>query len=457
MNANIRFYLNQTYQPKVDMNMIKKRISSKKSVKQYLNEKPTIIFLGVTFMGSYFKISTGEMIKPIHWDSETKRIKLNYAGGYELNILLDNLESAVRKHIYQARLAKPNVGFGEIKSLVKNVVSNSLPSPESNDFFEVLENFIEKRKGLVKTLTTKKYKTFRNIMLDFQKHYKKPISFDDVTLKFEESLKNYLINERELLNNSIDKYFDNLKAFMRWAFDMKHHNNVDFHRFKAGRDKIDPIYLSVEELFAIEDLNLTHSPLLDQVRLIFLVGCYTGQRYSDICNMKYEDIIELEDGFYWKVNQIKSNKGGSILIPLLDEVVDIIDKFKPKDYEVNWKALPTYSGHKMNRHIKEVCRLAGITDEIKIIKFSGKHPKEINEPKYKLIGTHTARRSFVTLGLHFGMEPEAVMGMTGHENYKTMKPYIGKDIEFVKRSFLRARNNMKKKIRDKKNEKQRKK
>jgi site-specific recombinase XerD len=38
---------------------------------------------------------------------------------------------------------------------------------------------------------------------------------------------------------------------------------------------------------------------------------------------------------------------------------------------------------------------------------------------------HTARRTFVTLSLEKGMRPEVVQSITGHEDYKTMKKYMG--------------------------------
>ena len=45
-------------------------------------------------------------------------------------------------------------------------------------------------------------------------------------------------------------------------------------------------------------------------------------------------------------------------------------------------------------------------------------------PKYELIGTHTARRTFVTLALEGGMRLETLMGITGHKDYKMLPWYL---------------------------------
>ena len=45
-------------------------------------------------------------------------------------------------------------------------------------------------------------------------------------------------------------------------------------------------------------------------------------------------------------------------------------------------------------------------------------------PKYELIGTHTARRTFVTLALEGGMRPETLMRITGHKDYKMLHRYL---------------------------------
>jgi len=53
----------------------------------------------------------------------------------------------------------------------------------------------------------------------------------------------------------------------------------------------------------------------------------------------------------------------------------------------------------MNEYIKELCELAKINSQIRTTKIQANKKIEEVQPKYKLIGTHTARRTFISLSL----------------------------------------------------------
>ena len=78
----------------------------------------------------------------------------------------------------------------------------------------------------------------------------------------------------------------------------------------------------------------------------------------------------------------------------------------------------------MNDYLKVLCELAGINEPITIIYFKGNVRHEEIYPKHSLIGTHTARRTFICNALQNGMPANAVMKITGHSDYKAMQPYI---------------------------------
>jgi integrase len=40
------------------------------------------------------------------------------------------------------------------------------------------------------------------------------------------------------------------------------------------------------------------------------------------------------------------------------------------------------------------------------------------------MATHAARRTFICTALAAGIPPQVIMKMTGHSDYKAMKPYI---------------------------------
>ena len=101
----------------------------------------------------------------------------------------------------------------------------------------------------------------------------------------------------------------------------------------------------------------------------------------------------------------------------------ILEKYKDAPFKNN-KALPNYTNQAMNRDIKELCKLVGINEEIRVTTYKGNVRIDEIHPKHELVGTHTGRRTFIVNALSLGVPPNIVMKWTGHSDYKAMKPYI---------------------------------
>ncbi len=80
-----------------------------------------------------------------------------------------------------------------------------------------------------------------------------------------------------------------------------------------------------------------------------------------------------------------------------------------------------------NYYVKEVIRLAGITQPIKISYKRGYQILEDIRPKYAWVSSHTARRSFCTNDYLAGTPSDLIMSISGHKNEKTFRIYIKAD------------------------------
>ena len=78
----------------------------------------------------------------------------------------------------------------------------------------------------------------------------------------------------------------------------------------------------------------------------------------------------------------------------------------------------------MNFYLKELCKMAGIDEPIRLTSYKGNQRIDEVKPKYELIGTHTGRRTFICQMLSLGVPAEIVMKWPGHSDYSAMKPYI---------------------------------
>jgi integrase len=146
---------------------------------------------------------------------------------------------------------------------------------------------------------------------------------------------------------------------------------------------------------------------------VFCFQCFTGQRFSDLESLTWDDIKN--DSWYLHTYKTKD----IIEIPLSQFAKEILKRYKSEP-----KPLPIISHQKTNNNLKELCQMAEIDEPITLVRYRGAERIERREPKYNLVTTHTARRTFVTISLEKGMRPETIMEITGHTSYKTFKKYI---------------------------------
>lgn len=170
---------------------------------------------------------------------------------------------------------------------------------------------------IVKPEGAKYYKRALKIL----KGYKTHLEFEDIPLEFYNDFVAYL-NRKGLSLNTVGDNIKKLKAVMSSAMELGYHNNTAFkgkHFTKPGEDP-DNIYLSIKELKQIQSLDLSGQKSLDKVRDLFLIGCYTGLRFSDFSKLTTRNIA---DG-YLNVQQTKT--GDNVVIPIHSVVKQIIEK-----------------------------------------------------------------------------------------------------------------------------------
>lgn len=86
----------------------------------------------------------------------------------------------------------------------------------------------------------------------------------------------------------------------------------------------------------------------------------------------------------------------------------------------NW----LYSGFRIQSFAGRSLTKNELTRDITKMQCCGKDWIDETHRLCDVIGTHSARRTFVVHALEMGWSPQLVMTFTGHEDYDTMKPYI---------------------------------
>ena len=291
--------------------------------------------------------------------------------------------------------------------------------------------------GSIRTIRTSA-KQFKK----FQTAKKRQYDFNDIDLQFYYDFSGYL-KKRDYSINTAGKIINQLKWIMAQAEAEGYHHNTAYKnpKFKGNRVQVDSIYLTQEELDKMNAADLSSLEAGAAIsRDIFMVGVYTAQRISDYNNIKKEDIhtttkrwiedvpdpkkkgqtkavIRTKEITYIDIHQKKT--GAKVSIPCKKELLAILEKY---NYE-----MPHFEDQTINRHIKDIARVAGLTDLVTLEKSNGGVRKKETIEKYKLVMSHTARRTGATLMYLAGMDIFDIMKVTGHTTPEMLKRYIKAD------------------------------
>lgn len=193
------------------------------------------------------------------------------------------------------------------------------------------------------------------------------------------------------------------------------------------------VYLTRDEIGALAELDLRHSPQLMKVRDVFLAGCYCGQRFSDYSCISAEDIETVSIGGreYRTLRRIQKKTGKMVVIPILDDgLTEIIDRWGG--------SLPKVSISFLNTSIKTICMMAGIDSSVTVWSCRGGTRVRTVHHKYELVSSHTARRSYITnLYLDGRLSTEQIRSISGHTSEESFRRYLCQNLDEEAREIIR--------------------
>jgi len=372
---------------------------------------------------------TGFQIKSENWSNETQQTRRKAdvfdfktggspnieSGRNNFNDQIKDLRTSIENDLMVTNKADVNSDW-----LVTLIDKYWNPEKYQTTLFRFIEAFIEKAKTKPnhKTGRPVSYKMQReyNVTFDYLKTHsektKKVFDFKDINIEFYDGFIQFL-QGKNLAVNTIGKKIQTLKIFLNAAKE-ENKNPYDAYksrRFEALTEEAETIYLNEAELQKIYEYDFSNKPSLDRVRDLFLVGCWTGNRFSDLDQVTPENITD-------KLIHVKQKKTGKkVLIPLHPVVRSILKKY-------NGRLPEPITNQKFNLFLKDVARLAKINDVVhKSITKGGERTSKPYK-KYQLVTTHTARRSFATNLYKSGFPTLSIMAITGHSTEESFLKYI---------------------------------
>lgn len=373
------------------------------------NEK-TQIFLVFNFAGNRLRYYTGKRIEPKHWDKVKQRAKSSYENAISLNKFIKTTANFLETEFNESQILKKKIS---IESL-KDALSKRFNQENEINVFEKFDEFIEASKNSRAASTIRKYKTTINQMKKFCDDKRINLTFDSFDLTFDEKFKDFLISDLKLTNNTVAKHYKTLKVFLNWSTEKGYNTSTEFNKLKAREIDGEIYFLDWDELMKLFYLEI-ESDKHKRVRDLFCFGCFTGLRFSDIINLKQENI----NNDTIVVNTLKT--GTKAIIPLNKYSRLIYDRYKSVD---KYSLFQSISNQKMNDYLKELGKLAEINTPVQIIRYCGAERIERLVPKYEVMTSHVARKTFITNAMIKGMSTEVIMDITTHSSYKAFKRYF---------------------------------
>ena len=378
--------------------------------------------------------ATGILLnKPRSWNPKDQNIRasIEEPGAKAKNYRLTNIKTAFLENVASFEISNTAI----TKDVLLEAVSDALGEgrvkiiQEIPEFFKFFKEYIEHHTTHpldmtgrpLATSTIKSYNNAYNLLMQFSQDSKYVVRYATINREFYETLYEWS-TQKGHSDNYFGAIIKTVKTIYAAALERDYHTGQEHKKkyFRKLSIEADEIYLNVDELTLIYDLDLTDHKTLDRARDLFLIGAYTGLRVSDYSMLNKSHFKERDGHTYLEMENKKTR--ALVAIPLNSKVRAIINK--------NGGNPPSFmSEQQINKSIKKVGEMAKLVSLATTSKTVAGRKVVTKVPKHKLIKNHTARRSFCTNAyLHRDkMDIVEIMSLSGHKTLNSFLKYVKAD------------------------------
>jgi site-specific recombinase XerD len=342
----------------------------------------------------------------------------------ELNNQIVNIEKAINDIVKEQDMTLLN--SKSFTQLIDDRLTGK--SSQRTSFFTYCDNYYQSAIQVYEEENIRSINTTINLLREHDQN----LCFEKIDKKFYREFMAFM-HKKEMSKNYTGLHIKNLKTILNHATDSEVNSNLTFREFKKPTENVFNVYLNEQEIEAIYNLKITELTALelqkenqsmyqlaldrqveslDRARKLFVLGCWTGLRVENYLEIDPEIHVDLQKGFIHAI----ANKGGvKLRIPLHKLIREIVESGGFPE---------SVSQQKLNKQIKVLGKLAGLTENIMYTKTIGNKIKKFTQPKYELLKTHTARRSFASNLLVRGVPEAYIMAVTAHSTVSSFRKYV---------------------------------
>lgn len=366
----------------------------------------TPIYVRVILPSGSFTLSTGKSVNAQVWE-QTYHLRVNVRSPKD-KVTKEALEVLYNRiQIEYTKLEREQIEINpqDLKAILQGKQLKSAPTileiiEHHNNYFTKLVELKERSKA-----SLQKYMRVYDIVAGYNKKYygSKDYRVDKMGTAYLYNLEHYMKFEVEyngnkgIKNNSVVKYFKNLKTICNHAIRYELIQKNPINRYNGKIKPVEAVFLTNDELEAINN-HVFKIERLEKVKDIFLFCCYTGYAPVDVMKLSRANLIKDNNGQLWiKTNRQKT--GTRANVPLLPQALKIASKYLLTQEFL----LPKISNQKMNAYLKEIADIVGLD---------------------KKLTWYVARHTFATtVTLGNGIKIENVSAMLGHTTIRQTQHY----------------------------------
>lgn len=355
---------------------------------------------------------TGQRIDKTKWDEKKMQAKGNSLEARDVNEELQRQRSLVEDAHRRARANDVLVSIPFFKDVLSGKEISG--GKTRKEFVEAKDAYIEELALTRKPNTIKAVRSTLKHIVDFANETKLPLIFDGINMDFYNRFLDWCFNKKGYHNNHTGKLIKDLKAFLGWATDNGYNSNMDFRKksFKRLGEETEIIFLKYDELMKLYNLKL-ESESQRNIRDVFCFGCFTGLRFSDIRNLRPENVHG--DMLIYRV--IKTGENNTVPLNKYSKAI-------LKRNEGGELCLPVISEQKTNDYLKELLKQAEFNRKVQITHFKGAKRISASHPLHEVVTFHISKKTFMTNFLAKGGSLHTAMAITGNKSFKTAKRYF---------------------------------
>ncbi len=278
------------------------------------------------------------------------------------------------------------------------------------DLLSLLAQFIELKRLTLKPKLVQKLQAIKKHLKEFLgKKVVYPLEFNQLIVN---QLTQFWRDKKRLQPNTIAKNFKFIRQFLNHLHHEEILKSTKYQRLQYPSEvETHAVVLTKEEVVQLMRYQ-PDTPSQEKVKDLFLVLIFTGLRFSDGVRISRSWL----KGEFLVVNTQKT--GERISIPIHSHLKEILVK-----YDFDLKSL-VISNQKFNDYVKTLCEKAEINEMVEVVKYEKGRKVYEALPKYKLISSHTGRRTFITNSILAGIPLPVIQEISGHKKLATLQKYL---------------------------------